>query len=134
MKRVGLDTNVLVRYLTNDDPRQSKIAAAAIRARCTSENPGFINLIVLCEMVWVLERAYGYRRSLIADTINTLCQTPQLSVEQADVVIRAVQIYRQGRADMADCLIGLLNAAQGCSATMTFDKAAATFPEFDGLT
>lgn len=56
----GLDTNVLVRYIVQDDPKQSKLATECIEQRCTSESPGFVNLVVLCELTWVLARGYGY--------------------------------------------------------------------------
>ena len=130
---IGLDTNVVVRYLVADDPKQAAAAARAIRASCTAQSPGFINLIVLCELVWVLESSYGYPRSLVAGAMDALCQTPQLRIERADLVKQALDVFRDARVDLADCLVAIVNHAESCSKTITFDNAAATLPGFEAL-
>jgi predicted nucleic-acid-binding protein len=129
----GLDTNVLVRYLVADDPRQTAAAAAAIRDRCTIREPGFVNLIVLCELVWVLDSVYDYSRDSIAAAVDALCQSPQLSIERGDLVKMALGAYRTSRADLSDCLVAVANMEAGCTLTLTFDRAAATVSGFDLL-
>jgi len=78
---IGLDTNVLVRYLVRDNPDQAQIAAAAIASDCTRESPAFINRIVLCELVWVLESAYGYSKETIIGVLEKVFRTAQFQVE-----------------------------------------------------
>ena len=78
---IGLDTNVLVRHLIQDEPRQSRVASACIENQCSREEPGFINRVVLCELVWVLESAYGFERARIAPVLESILQTAQFRVE-----------------------------------------------------
>ena len=80
---IGIDTNVLVRHLVQDDPRQAHAATQVITKQCTRDNPGFINRIVLCELVWVLESAYGYSKDTIVNVLDRLLRTSQLRVEDA---------------------------------------------------
>lgn len=127
---IGLDTNILLRLLVADDPAQATRAAAAIRRRCSPQSPGFVNHIVLCELVWVLEARYGYARADIAAAVEALCNAADLRVDVAPAVEEALRRYRAGRAGFADCLLGLVNRAAGCATTLTFDKAAAALPEF----
>lgn len=126
----GLDTNVLVRFLVNDDPAQAAIAAKFILTECTPESPGILNRIVLCELTWVLGRAYGYPRSLIAEILEKLLRTCEFSIEGVDDVWTALRAYRAGTADFADCLVGTGNRSLGCDATATFDRKAGRMPEF----
>ena len=77
---IGLDTNVLVRYLVQDDPGQSRKATQVIAKRCTRDDPGFVNRIVLCELVWVLESAYGYSKDTIVAVLEKLLRTSQLKI------------------------------------------------------
>lgn len=127
---IGLDTNILVRYVTRDDAAMAARAEQVLRTRCTPAEPGFVNHIVLCELAWVLESAYRYRRAEIAALIDGLCRTVELRVQDADAVRAALADFRAGRADFADCLLGRLNLAHGCTATYTLDRAAATLPSF----
>ena len=119
----GLDTNVLVRFLVGDDRRQCEIAAGVIDEATRNSALCYINNIVFCELVWVLESAYGYHRNEIADILEKLLATRQFLIEQKDVVYLALRQYRQGKADLADYLIGRLNRTAGCSVTVTFDKS-----------
>jgi predicted nucleic-acid-binding protein len=119
----GLDTNVLVRYLVQDDKKQSKLAAESIR-KATAEGKGcYINHIVLCELVWVLESAYGFEKKTIESVLEKILSTKQLDVELKDIVRQAVHDYRVGKGDFADYLIGRTNQTQGCAYTTTFDRA-----------
>ena len=119
----GLDTNVLVRYLTQDDPVQSRRANAVIAEAVDRGEQCSINAIVLCELVWVLRDAYGLDKPTVVATLATLLDTAQLVVEQADLARHALDDYRRGRGDFADYLIGWRNRETGCSDTVTFDRA-----------
>lgn len=119
---VGLDTNVIIRYITQDDPDQSKIATAFIEQYCTVDNPGYINQIVLCEIVWVLKGAYRYDKKVIIEVLHKLQMAREIIVENADNVRKATEAYTSGNADFSDYLIALSNHQQGCSHTVSFDK------------
>ena len=119
----GLDTNVLVRYLVKDDKKQAERAGAFIRKTAASGEGCFINSIVLCETVWVLESAYKYDKGTIADVLEKILATKQFEIERKDITRLAVHDYRQGGGDLADYLIGRINQAQGCDATASFDRA-----------
>lgn len=121
----GLDTNVLVRYLTRDDPEQYRAAKAFIESTCTQETPGFISAIVLCELVWVLTGAYAATKDEVTRVLDQLLRTRQLVVQDRDGVRRALANYSDGVADFADCLIGQINQEAGCAETVTFDQRAA---------
>jgi predicted nucleic-acid-binding protein len=125
---IGLDTNVLVRYVTQDDSRQTPRAVALIERRCTESSPGFINGVVLCELAWVLDQALGYSRTQVTAVLEGLLRARQLRVERAEVVREAVQAYAMGAADFADALIAVTNRQAGCEATFTFDRRASRLP------
>ena len=122
---VGLDTNVLVRYLTRDAPEQYRAAKAFIESTCTQENPGVIGPVVLCELVWVLTGAYDATKAEVTRVVDQLLRTRQLMVQDRDVVRRALADYQSSSADFADCLIGRMNQEAGCTETVTFDQRAA---------
>lgn len=122
---IGIDTNVLVRYLAQDDARQSALATAFFEESLTEEAPGFLSSVVLVEMAWVMEDLYGTDRQQVASIIETLLRARTLIVADAETVWHALPRFRVGRADFADCLIQALAAAAGCSAVYTFDKLAA---------
>jgi predicted nucleic-acid-binding protein len=124
---IGLDTNVLVRYLVQDDARQAEKATKLIEKECSTDAPGWIDHIVLCELVWVLDSAYGYSRSLIAGVVAQILASAELRVESSDQVRAALRAFVAETADFADFLIGIRNRDQGCTATVTFDKKAARF-------
>lgn len=122
---IGLDTNVLVRYVVQDDAAQARAATQLIERTLTSERPGFVDRVVMCELVWVPESAYGFTRAQIAPVLRQLLATVVIRIESADRVALALRLYESGSADFADQLIGLLNQDQGCEATYTFDRKAA---------
>lgn len=130
---IGIDTNVLVRHLVQDDPRQSRVATRVITTHCTREDPGFINHIVLCELVWVLESAYGYSKDTIVNVLDKLLRTSQLMVEDAQSAWTAFRMYQKGKADFSDCLLGATNRSDGCDLTVTFDQAASKLDGFQLL-
>ncbi|MDN5881631.1 MAG: type II toxin-antitoxin system VapC family toxin [Nitrosospira sp.] len=121
---IGLDTNVLVRYIMQDDPEQSPQASALIES-LTAGNAGFITLVSAVELVWVLGACYGLGRRQLADALEALLRTRELILEHAEIVLRATSIYRGTKADFADCLIGEAAASAGCEQTVTFDRGAA---------
>jgi len=118
----GLDTNVLVRYLVKDDKRQAEKASDAVKKITSSGGSCFINHIVLCELVWVLESAYGYPKEEIVNVIEKILITKQFEIESKDIVRQALHDYRSGSGDFADYLIGRANHASGCDITLTFDR------------
>ncbi len=121
---IGLDTNVLVRYIAQDDSRQSAQAGKLIES-FTQEAPGFVSLVTLAETVWVLEDVYATRREQIARIVETLLQTQTLVVQTPELVWQALRGFEASKADFADHLVERSGAAAGCTATVTFDKAAA---------
>jgi predicted nucleic-acid-binding protein len=129
----GLDTNVLVRYLTQDEPAQARLATRKIKELNADRNPGFINTIVLCETIWVLSRGYGYPREAMANTIEHILLAEEFEIEQRSLAWAALQDFRNGQADFADCLIARTNSAAGCKKTISFDRRAAGLPGFEIL-
>jgi predicted nucleic-acid-binding protein len=127
---IGLDTNVLVRYLTQDDPTQSPRATELIERRLTEDNPGFISVVAMTETVWVLERAYRLSNVRIAEVIERLLQTAVLVVENEAEVFAAMTVLQEGSGSFADALIGELGDRAGCSVTLTFDQKASRLPNF----
>lgn len=119
---IGLDTNVLVRYLTQDDEEQATRASHLIETRCTRKTPGRIAVVVLCELVWVLRGAYGYEKRLIVEVLDRILVTSELQVENEEVIGRALSAFRTGSADFADYVIVFSNQAAGCEATWSFDR------------
>jgi len=127
---IGIDTNVLVRLIVADEPRQAAVARNFIRERCSSADPGFVSNVVLAEIAWILATGYGYSRLQIADTIDQIMETVQLQVESSTDIAAALVEYRAGPADFADCLIGQTNRTADCSHTVTFDRKAAKLDTF----
>lgn len=121
---IGLDTNVLVRYIMQDDVQQSKLATKLVES-LTVEAPGFVPVVAVIELVWVLSSSYNLDRAKTVTMLEILLQTKEVVVEGAEVVWQAVRIYRASSADFADCLIERSATAAGCVRTMTFDHGAA---------
>jgi predicted nucleic-acid-binding protein len=121
---IGLDTNILVRYLTQDDPAQAALANHLIEETLSVETPGFISTVALVELVWVLETGYTCDRTRIVQVLERLLRAKPLVVENADVAWQAARVFAATRADFADCLIERTGHANGCIRTMTFDRAA----------
>ena len=115
---IGLDTNVLLRYLVRDDPAQ---ASRADRELERGER-FLIDAIVLCELVWVLETGYGFSRMEIVSVLERILATAQFEIEAKDVALAALHDFRGSGADFADCLIGRRNRAAGAGETVTFDR------------
>jgi len=121
---IGLDANVLVRYIMQDDPVQAKTANKLVES-LTPKEPGFVTLVTVVELFWVLTASYDLSRVQVVTVFDALMRTKQLLVEQADQVLRALRVYGAGSADFPDCLIERTARAAGCHKVMTFDVGAA---------
>ena len=122
---IGLDTNVLARYIVQDDAEQARAAARLIEGRCTAQAPGYVSVPVLVELVWVLTAAYRYEKAVVASVIRQILVTTELLVEDTEVAWAALREFETGGTDFADCLIAHRNYARGCTQTYTFDRRAA---------
>jgi len=125
-----LDTNVLVRYLVEDDRPQSERAATIIDRALEHDEPLFVPQIVLCEVVWVLGRAYDFRRAEIAELLRRLVHAKQLVLDDGEDVHRALDAYARGKADFADYLIRERSRRAGCEDVITFDRTLLDEGEF----
>jgi len=127
---IGLDTNILIRYLTQDDPIQSPKAREIIERRLTEEKPGFVSIVAMLETVWVLERGYGLTTHEIVAAVERMLQTDVLVVENEQEVFTATIALKDGQGSFADAVIAALGARMGCSCTLTFDRKALRLPGF----
>lgn len=127
---IGLDTNILVRYLTQDDPDQSRKANVEIEKGLSAGHVFFIADIVMCELVWVLETAYGYDRREIAPILENILRTKQFQFENKSLLWKSLADYRNKKGDFADHLIGQAGQKEGCSKTLTFDAGLRNNPLF----
>ena len=122
---IGLDANVLARYIVQDDAEQARAAARLIEGRCTAQAPGYVSVPVLVELVWVLTAAYRYEKAVVASVIRQILVTTELLVEDTEVAWAALREFETGGTDFADCLIAHRNYVRGCTQTYTFDRRAA---------
>jgi predicted nucleic-acid-binding protein len=116
---IALDTNVLVRYLAQDDREQAKAATRLMEERLTAGDPGFISAIVLCEIIWVLESCYDLKRADIVSIIKTLLDTRQIVVDEANAVGAALN---HSSVDLVDAIIHEVGRSRQCHRTATFDR------------
>ncbi|PCJ23170.1 MAG: VapC toxin family PIN domain ribonuclease [SAR86 cluster bacterium] len=120
---IGLDTNVLVRYIMQDDPKQAAKATKLVESLTPTE-PGFVTLVTVVELFWVLSSAFELSRGQIVEAFDGLVRAKQLVVEQREQVVRALRAYGASSADFPDCLIERTATAAGCAKVMTFDVGA----------
>lgn len=131
---IGLDTNIMVRYLVKDDPVQAKKASSFMRSHARKGEMFFLNSIVFCELVWVLETAYDYGRREIADALEKLLLTAQFEFEDKDSLWAALAEYKaRSKGDFSDYLISRKNHKSGCNHTATFDRDLKDAPGFQWL-
>ena len=130
---IGFDTNVIVRYLTQDDPVQSPKATELIERGLTEEEPGFVSVVAMAETAWVLERVYGRTAEEIAAVIERMLEVEVLVVESEQEVFTAMIAVKEGRGAFAEALIGALGARAGCSHTVTFEQKALRLTAFEPL-
>ncbi len=121
----ALDTNVLVRYLAADDPRQTQLVEHMFESCRRNHEQLFLPTIVLCETVWVLIRRYKQTKSSVIAALEQILETDLFILESDDLARRSIEDYRSGKGDFADYVTGNLAHAAGCSGTVTFDRALA---------
>ena len=120
---IGLDTNVIIRYLAQDDSIQSSKASKLIDS-LNEENKGFISLVTIIEMVWVMQGPYQATKLETIHILNLLLQVHTIQVENASVILQAIHVYANSAEDFADCLIERSAHHVGCKVTMSFNKKA----------
>jgi predicted nucleic-acid-binding protein len=125
---IAIDTNVLVRYIVQDDPAQAAAATRFFEDELTVETPGFVPSLVLAELVWVLAHGYRYSRAQIADVVEHTLAVGVLTHERPDASLRALSGYRSLGVDFADALILEIAAEAGAAALVTFDRRLAKLP------
>jgi predicted nucleic-acid-binding protein len=120
---IALDTNVLIRFLVEDDEAQSRRATKLIEDAVARDEQLFVSDIVMCETVWVLSSAYGFSRAEIVDALSQLLRARSVVFNSADSIARALDAYRKGRGDFADYLIREHARSAGAETVATFDGA-----------
>ena len=134
MAVIGLDTNVLVRYLVQDDPAQAEIANSIMESEISLDNKGFVSCVMLCEVVWVLKRAYKQPKARLLEVIRLMFETDSIEIERRAEVWRAYRAFAQGDADFSDYLIGEVAHSHGVEKVYTFDTSCADSGFFQVLT
>jgi len=130
---LGIDTNVLVRYLVRDDEVQFEKAHRLIKREVSAGKAVFVSLPVLLETEWVLRSRYSLKKVEIAEAISGLLDATEIQFEAESVIEESLKFWKDSMADFADCLIGAHNRRLGCRATATFDAKAARLPPFLAL-
>ena len=129
---IGLDTNVLVRYIAQDDIKQSALATNLINS-LTKESPGFITLVSVVELVWVMQSCYQSTKQEVVKILETLTATRELMIENSETVIKAIRVFSNSKADFSDCLIERSANKAGCEYSATFDVDAIKHVGFKSL-
>ena len=124
---IALDTNVLVRFLVQDDPEQALLATDIVE-QLRDDAPGFVSREVLVELVWVLERAYLFSRGQIAGVLDGLLAATELQIEGSDDIGPALELYRNDGFGFADLMIVAAARRVGASELLTFDRKASRLP------
>lgn len=132
---IGIDTNILVRYLTNDVPKQSDEVITLFTKYTGQEASLYINDIVICELVWILESGYSYTTTQIATALKLILRTPEFVFNNHELLTRSVIEYeRSNNVDISDIIISLTNNSNGCDLTYSFDKNAIKLGYFNHIT
>ena len=127
---LGIDTNVLVRFLVRDDPAQFERARRLLKREAGKGETVLISMLVLLEAEWVLRSRYALAKQKIADALSSLLDSVELTFEDEPSVEQALFVWKDSAAEFADCLINARHRALGCRATATFDARAAKLPGF----
>jgi predicted nucleic-acid-binding protein len=122
---IGIDTNVLVRYFAQDDPKQSAIAVRLIERSLSPQAQGHVSLVALAELAWVLRTRFDAAKDTVIDIVTHVLADERFAVQSRPAVWAALDAYRHAAVDFADALIAALDRAQGCTHTVTFDRRAA---------
>lgn len=128
MASIGIDTNVLVRLLTGDDPQQEAAVHRLLAPYDAIAESVLIDDIVLVETIWTLKRLYGFDKAALVDVLERLLSTITFEFEQREWLTVATGVFAGSGADFSDCLIAVRNAFMGCEATATFDQAMKGLP------
>lgn len=127
---IGLDTNVILRYLLQGDPVQSRSANRIIDRQLTEQDPGFISLVTVLEIVWVLRSLLKQSPAQIAAQIERLLAADTIQIQNEQQVFEAAYALKRSTGEFEDALIGALGAWAGCAATLSFDRKTARLPHF----
>lgn len=130
---IALDTNVVIRYVTQDEPRQAAAATRVFEKTLTAEDPGFVTAVTLCEIAWVLADCYGAGKAAIREVISGLLGSKQIVVESAELAWKALRAWEKSPGNFSDALIAQVAMAHGAVKVLTFDKAAAKLEAFELL-
>ena len=128
---IGIDTNILVRYLTQDDEKQAAIINKIIAQYENQAHSMFINNIVICELIWVLERGYKYSKKEIISAVRVILSTTEFAFEQPEILWLSLNDYEKYNADFSDILLSKINKIYDCDYTITFDNKATNLKEFN---
>ena len=129
----GLDTNILLRYILEDDPVQSPRAERLMEYTFTEANPGYISLVTIAETAWVLSSFYRFNAQDVVSAIQSLLDMAVIEIQNKSEVYAAMIALQSGQADFADALIANIGTWSGCTTTLTFDKKASRLPGFQLL-
>ncbi len=130
---IGVDTNVLLRYVIKDDLAQFERADAFFK-QCSSDRPAYVSMVVLAEFIWVLQRYYRYSTVQVLNTVNAMLDAAELNFEMEEHLAPFFARLKPTKGDIADCLIAFCAVRAGCSHTVTFDRrAAGAIPEMELL-
>ena len=127
---LGIDTNVLVRFLVQDDDTQFEKARRLIKREVSAGRRVFVNQLMLLETEWVLRSRYSVQKTQIIEAISALLDADDFQFEDEPSIEEALFIWKESTADFADCLIGAKNRRLGCRATASFDTKASKVPGF----
>jgi len=125
---IGLDTNLLVRYVTDDDARQSPFAADFIEHKLRADRPGYISLVALAELAWVLRSRFQATVAEVAVVVEELACDQRFRLQDVQAVWLALELVEGGATDFPDALICALHGVAGCTRSVTFDREAARLP------
>jgi predicted nucleic-acid-binding protein len=129
----ALDTNVLVRFLVNDDPAQAEIIYRKLKQAEIDGEVFFVPLLVVLELIWVLDSVYKISRSEMVDSLEALLRMPVLKWESQSVIQGLISSARDTRIDLPDLLIAQSAKHSGCERVLTFDQRACQFGFFSPL-
>ena len=127
---LGIDTNVLVRFLVRDDEAQFEKARRLIKREVAAGRRVFVSQLVLLETEWILRSRYGLPKFETVATVSGLLDAADIQFEDEAAIEEALFVWKDSAADFADCLIGARNRRLGCRATATFDAKASKVPDF----
>lgn len=130
---IGIDTNILVRYCTEDDPAQSGLVDKLIDKHSGKRGAFLINNVVICELVWVLMRGYKYSKPNIIHLLQEMLSTIEFKFEDHSLLLNCIDLYKESDADFSDILIGYINKELECTQTLTFDNKASNLPTYQAM-